>query len=132
MVSQSGTQGRLRHPIVESSGEQEVEIRAGKTPLEGTLAILDGAAGLVLFAHGSGSSRQSPRNGHVARVLQQHKIGTLLSMDSSSCGMAEKGSKTVAGELLGTDGEHKQTEEVLCQEYLLAPRNPLGLSLWAS
>jgi hypothetical protein len=45
--------------------------------------------------------------------------GTLLSMDSSSCGMAEKGSKTVAGELLGTDGEHKQTEEVLCQEYVL-------------
>jgi hypothetical protein len=33
--------------------------------------------------------------------------------------MAEKGSKTVAGELLGTDGEHKQTEEVLCQEYVL-------------
>jgi hypothetical protein len=45
--------------------------------------------------------------------------GTLLSMDSSSCGMAEKGSKTLAGEVLGTDGEHKQTQEVLCQEYLL-------------
>jgi len=78
MVSQSGRQGTPRHPMVESSSAQEVEIRAGKTPLEGTLAIPDGAAGLVLFAHGSGSSRQSPRNGHVARVLQQHKIGTLL------------------------------------------------------
>jgi hypothetical protein len=45
--------------------------------------------------------------------------GTLLSMDSSMCGTAEKGSKTVAGELLGTDGEHKNTEQVLCQEYVL-------------
>jgi hypothetical protein len=45
--------------------------------------------------------------------------GTLLSMDSSMCGTAEKGSKTVAGEILGTDGEHKNTQEVLCQEYVL-------------
>jgi hypothetical protein len=44
---------------------------------------------------------------------------TLLSMNASSCGTAEKGSKTVAGELLGTDGEHKNTQEVLCQEYVL-------------
>jgi hypothetical protein len=33
--------------------------------------------------------------------------------------MQEKGSKTVAGELLGTDGQHKKTQEVLCQEYVL-------------
>jgi hypothetical protein len=33
--------------------------------------------------------------------------------------MAEKGSKTVTGEILGTDGEHKSTQEVLCQEYVL-------------
>jgi hypothetical protein len=33
--------------------------------------------------------------------------GLLLSMDSSPCGVAEKGSKTVAGQILGTDGEHK-------------------------
>jgi hypothetical protein len=45
--------------------------------------------------------------------------GTLLSMDSAACGTAEKGSKTVAGEILGTDGEHKNTEQVLCQEYVL-------------
>jgi|SRR5579871_1587025 len=45
--------------------------------------------------------------------------GKLLSMDSTSCGMAEKGSKTLAGEILGTDGEHKNTQEVLCQEYVL-------------
>jgi hypothetical protein len=45
--------------------------------------------------------------------------GLLLSMNSSPCGMAEKGAKTVAGEILGTDGEHKNTQEVLCQEYVL-------------
>lgn len=45
--------------------------------------------------------------------------GTLLSMDSNTCGSAEKGSKTLAGEILGTDDQHKQTQEVLCQEYVL-------------
>jgi len=48
-----------------------------------------------------------------------YEKGTLLAMDSSNCGVAEKGSKTVTGELLGTDGEHKSTQEVLCQEYTL-------------
>jgi len=45
--------------------------------------------------------------------------GVLLSMNSSPCGTAEKGAKTVAGEILGTDGEHRNTEQVLCQEYVL-------------
>jgi hypothetical protein len=45
--------------------------------------------------------------------------GTLMEMESTPCGMAEKGSKTVAGEILGTDGEHKTTQQVLCQEYVL-------------
>lgn len=45
--------------------------------------------------------------------------GMLLSMESSTCGTAEKGGKTMAGEVLGTDSSHKQTEEVLCQEYVL-------------
>ena len=40
-------------------------------------------------------------------------------MNSSSCGYAEKASKTLAGEILGTDGQHKKTQEVLCQEYIL-------------
>jgi hypothetical protein len=49
----------------------------------------------------------------------EYQRGTLLSMDSSSCGSQEKGSKTVAGEIFGTDGQHKQTQELLCQEYVL-------------
>ena len=48
-----------------------------------------------------------------------YQKGTLLRMDSSTCGTQEKGSKTVAGEILGTDGEHKQTQQMLCQEYVL-------------
>lgn len=55
----------------------------------------------------------------LAKDPPSYDKGMLLSMDSSSCGTAEKGSKTVAGELLGTDGEHKQTQQVLCQEYVL-------------
>jgi hypothetical protein len=48
-----------------------------------------------------------------------YQHGILLRMDSSSCGSQEKGSKTVAGEIFGTDGQHKQTQELLCQEYIL-------------
>ena len=48
-----------------------------------------------------------------------YQKGKLLRMDSSSCGTSEKGSKTVAGEIFGTDGQHKQTQELLCPEYIL-------------
>lgn len=58
--------------------EQEVSIEAGKAALQGTLAIPKGATAVVLFAHGSGSSRRSPRNQYVAKVLQAAGIGTLL------------------------------------------------------
>ena len=45
---------------------------------EGQLAVPDGARGLVIFAHGGGSSRFSPRNRYVARVLQEIGLATLL------------------------------------------------------
>lgn len=48
-----------------------------------------------------------------------YEKGVLLQMDSTSCGYAEKDNKSVAGELLGTDDQHKKTQEVLCQEYVL-------------
>jgi hypothetical protein len=48
-----------------------------------------------------------------------YEKGTLVRMESTSCGMQEKGAKTVAGEILGTDSQNKKTEEVLCQEYVL-------------
>jgi dienelactone hydrolase len=55
-----------------------VHIPAGLTELDGELVLPPSATGVVLFAHGSGSSRFSPRNTFVAEVLQQHGIGTLL------------------------------------------------------
>ncbi len=48
-----------------------------------------------------------------------YEKGTLLRMESTSCGMQEKGSKSVAGELLGTDDQNKKTQQLLRQEYIL-------------
>ena len=53
-------------------------IPAGGATVEGMLEIPERAVGLVLFAHGSGSSRHSPRNNYVAGVLRQAGVGTLL------------------------------------------------------
>ncbi len=53
-------------------------IPAGRATIEGMLEIPEGAIGLVLFAHGSGSSRHSPRNNYVAGVLRAAGVGTLL------------------------------------------------------
>lgn len=58
--------------------EQPVRIKLDAVTLEGVLGLPEGAKGVVLFAHGSGSSRLSPRNTYVATVLQQAGIGTLL------------------------------------------------------
>jgi len=55
-----------------------IHIPAGLVQLEGELILPPSATCVVLFAHGSGSSRFSPRNTHVAEVLQQRGIGTLL------------------------------------------------------
>lgn len=57
---------------------ESVRIPAGTIPLEGDLVIPTGATGLVIFVHGSGSSRFSPRNVYVADVLNDAGIGTLL------------------------------------------------------
>jgi len=56
----------------------EVEIVAGRAVLYGNLIIPEKAVGLVLFAHGSGSSRHSPRNQFVARTLNDARLATLL------------------------------------------------------
>jgi len=56
----------------------EVKIAAGLVSLDGTLTVPDLANSIVLFAHGSGSSRHSPRNQFVARVFNQAGLATLL------------------------------------------------------
>lgn len=58
--------------------EKLVHIPVDSTFIEGMLVLPKGANGLVLFAHGSGSSRHSPRNNYVAEVLHHGGIGTLL------------------------------------------------------
>jgi dienelactone hydrolase len=62
----------------ELSIARQVAIPLGITHLDGELAIPPGANGFVLFAHGSGSSRHSPRNKYVARTLRESQIGTFL------------------------------------------------------
>ncbi|HEU4566023.1 MAG TPA: dienelactone hydrolase family protein [Gemmatimonadaceae bacterium] len=62
-------------PAVET---RDVEVRVGGLILRGILGVPRGARGVVLFAHGSGSGRLSPRNGFVARVLQESGLATLL------------------------------------------------------
>lgn len=68
-MKQSQTKERLK---------KEVTIQLADVSLEGMLVIPDGAEGVVLFAHGSGSSRLSPRNNFVADVLRQSGLGTFL------------------------------------------------------
>jgi putative phosphoribosyl transferase len=58
--------------------DEEVEVRAGTVTLRGHLTLPEDAAGIVVFAHGSGSSRHSPRNRYVASVLEDAGLGTLL------------------------------------------------------
>jgi dienelactone hydrolase len=58
--------------------ERALHIAAGDATLEGDLRLPDGARGLVLFAHGSGSSRHSPRNRSVAQALNDGGLATLL------------------------------------------------------
>ncbi len=57
---------------------RDVQLRSGAVMLNGDLSIPAGAKGVVLFAHGSGSSRHSPRNQFVARTIREAGVGTLL------------------------------------------------------
>jgi len=58
--------------------EREVRVAAGAATLEGNLGVPEGAVGVVLFAHGSGSGRHSPRNRYVAEALRRAGLATLL------------------------------------------------------
>lgn len=61
-----------------SNNERPVQIPIGSVLLSGYVSIPSGSRGLVLFAHGSGSSSHSPRNRYVAKILQEAGVGTLL------------------------------------------------------
>ena len=65
--------------ISKAAGEERlVQVPVGRDVLEGNLSLVEGTSGVVLFAHGSGSSRHSPRNRYVARALQDAGLATLL------------------------------------------------------
>ncbi len=63
---------------VDSISEHSISVSIDSIQLEGNLVIPKGAQGIVLFAHGSGSSRHSPRNRYIVSVLQQAGLATLL------------------------------------------------------
>lgn len=65
-------------PYSDDALERTVSIPAGRMFLDGTLGVPERAKGVVLFAHGSGSSRFSPRNRYVARALRDAGLATLL------------------------------------------------------
>ncbi|MEU6592984.1 phosphoribosyltransferase family protein [Streptomyces sp. NPDC046881] len=69
---------RHRHTAGAASTDREVTVTAGTVRLGGRLTVPDGATGVVAFAHGSGSSRHSPRNRFVAGGLHRAGLGTLL------------------------------------------------------
>lgn len=62
--------------LVARDGEVQVEV--GSVRLSGHLRVPSGATSIVIFVHGSGSSRHSPRNRYVAQVLNEAGLGTLL------------------------------------------------------
>jgi putative phosphoribosyl transferase len=72
------TRNRGSHTDTPTAGERTAVVATGSVALEGTIAVPEGARGIVLFAHGSGSSRHSPRNRYVAEELRAAGLGTLL------------------------------------------------------
>jgi putative phosphoribosyl transferase len=65
-------------PSITTDVEQPVRVDTGQVALDGTLGVPEGATGVVLFAHGSGSGRHSPRNRFVAERLRAAGLATLL------------------------------------------------------
>ncbi|MCI3226406.1 phosphoribosyltransferase family protein [Streptomyces sp. NP-1717] len=77
----AGGDGRTSGRAGDEAGDKvgrEASVRIGGATLRGRLTVPEGAAGVVVFAHGSGSSRHSPRNRFVAAGLNRAGLGTLL------------------------------------------------------
>jgi pimeloyl-ACP methyl ester carboxylesterase len=68
----------VNNSVAQTIEQQLVGVPAGSVTLDGNLTIPQNARAIVLFAHGSGSSRHSARNRYVARVLNEAKLATLL------------------------------------------------------
>jgi putative phosphoribosyl transferase len=68
----------MNNSVAQAVEQRPVQVPAGTVTLDGNLTLPEYAQAIVLFAHGSGSSRHSPRNRYVARVLNEAKLATLL------------------------------------------------------
>lgn len=68
----------MRESLNKGKENNEIRIPVDSTVLEGNFTVPEGATGIVVFAHGSGSSRHSSRNQYVARELQKRGFATLL------------------------------------------------------
>ncbi len=68
----------MNHTTDREQDQQEVQLAADGVTLRGNLGIPDRANGIVVFAHGSGSGRLSPRNRHVAQEMRRAGLATLL------------------------------------------------------
>jgi hypothetical protein len=68
----------MYNSVAQTIEERPVRVTAGPMMLDGDLNLPKEPRGVVLFAHGSGSSRHSSRNRHVARLLNEAKLATLL------------------------------------------------------
>jgi len=83
------------------------------------------ASGSIVFRESSDMASKSLISAFLLIALAQakdvkvHESGTLLQMNSVECGFDQKSAKSFAGELLGTDSEHRKTYQLLCQEYVL-------------
>lgn len=99
--------------IGQAALERDVEIPCGRHRLPGMLQVPPGARGIVVFAHGTGSGRFSPRNQYVAEVLRQAGLGTLL-LDLLEADEAEDRGKVFDIELLA--GRLEKTADWLGQD----------------
>jgi dienelactone hydrolase len=68
----------MNDSVTQTVEERLVRVPAGSVTLDGNLSLPEESRAVVLFAHGTGSSRHSPRNRYVARVLNEAKLATLL------------------------------------------------------
>ncbi len=137
LLDAASRRGLAAYPGVGTDADVDVEIPAGATILQGHLHVPDAVAGVVAFAHGSGSSRHSPRNRFVADVLYRAGLGTLLldlltpdeEVDRTNVFDIEllAGRLTAATEWLGT-----RSDTASCRIGYFGASTGAGAALWAA
>jgi predicted alpha/beta-hydrolase family hydrolase len=79
-----------------TASERDISFLSGDTALEGSARIPSGARGIVVFAHGSGSGRHSPRNRQVAAVLTEAGLATPAERPTTAAGVSRGGPPDLA------------------------------------